>query len=61
MQTENYNCMMRKRQDCPVKKILIDIFDQSEEYGWHKRAEMVTKLKPREEFFEALITKLENL
>lgn len=71
---DSYNCMiMGKCEDCPGKQALLDMFEESEEddlmpdnieykqWVTQDRTEMVTVIKPREEFFEVLVAKLENL
>lgn len=70
--TYSYNCMMGKCEVCPGKQALLDMFEESEddsmpdniEYKqWviQDGTEMVTIIKPQEEFIEMLIAKLENL
>lgn len=70
---ENYNCMMNDCSDCPGKQALLDMFNFSDECTmlpdniFHKqwvtadRAEMITVLKTKDEFFESLVEKLEKL
>ena len=70
---ENYSCMMNECTDCPGKQALLDTIDVSEECSilpdtivykqWvtADRAEMITVLKTKDEYFETLAAKLEQL
>lgn len=69
----SYNCMMGKCDQCPGIEALSDMFQESEEgdsvpdnitykqWVTSDRTEMVTVIKPREEFFKLLAEKLESL
>lgn len=71
--SKNYNCMMNKCAECPGKEAMLSMLEESEEYEslqdnitfkqWitTDRAEIITVIKPKGEFFESLAEKLQSL
>ncbi|XP_063223012.1 uncharacterized protein LOC134531252 [Bacillus rossius redtenbacheri] len=69
----SYECMMGKCVKCPGSEALVSLFDEFEEsdaipdniifqqWTTTDRAEMITVIQPKEEFFLSLIEKLDSL